>query len=153
MAPIGVKLSMEVHSSTQNFIPSVQSGNTGTKFAACIRSWFQNAIVVKIWMDSLKELRRYRGFKLRGTGFPRIFSAPNGKTMHWTPKSFRGARTCSIDVLCYNAKFGGALVSLAAGTAKNVKYFVCLSVTLLNVGDCAHDFAMKAERNNFDKVE
>ena len=40
-------------------------------------------------------LRSYGGFKLSGTGFPRIFSAPSGETMHWTPKSFRGARSCS----------------------------------------------------------
>ena len=35
----------------------------------------------------------------------------------------------------------------APGAAKNVAFFVCLpvslSVTLLNVRDCAHDFAMK----------
>ena len=47
----------------------------------------------------------------------------------------------------------------AAGAAKNVEFFfvclsVCLFVTLLNVRDCAPDFAMKAleNRNDFDAV-
>ena len=48
-----------------------------------------------------------------------------------------------------------------AGVVKNVEFFVCLFVplvclfvTLLNVRDCAPDFAMKAleHRNDFDVV-
>jgi len=31
---------------------------------------------VKIWLDLLKGLWSYGGFKLRGSGFPQIFSAP-----------------------------------------------------------------------------
>jgi len=51
----------------------------------------------------------------------------------------------------------GARISLAAGAAKNVEFFclsVCLFVTLLNVRDCAPDFATKAleYRNDFDAV-
>ena len=59
-----------------------------------------------------------------------------------------------LKVLYHLAKFGGARVSSAAGVAKNVES-VCLSVTLLNVRDCAPDFAMKAleYRNDFDAVE
>jgi len=61
-----------------------------------------------------------------------------------------------LEVLYHHAKFGGARVSPAAGAAKNVEFFknVCLSVTLLNVRDCALDFAMKAleYRNDFDAV-
>ena len=66
-----------------------------------------------------------------------------------------------LEVLYHHAKFGGARISPAAGVAKNVEFlcvsvclFVCLSVTLLNVRDCAPDFAMKAleYRNNFDAV-
>jgi len=56
---------------------------------------FQDALALKIWLDLLKGLWSYGGFKLRGSGFPQIFSAPSGETMHQTPKSFRGARTCS----------------------------------------------------------
>jgi len=63
-----------------------------------------------------------------------------------------------LEVLYHRAKFGGARISPAAGVAKNVEIFACLSVcllvTLLNVRDCAPDFAMKAleYRNNFDAV-
>jgi len=65
-----------------------------------------------------------------------------------------------LEVLYHHAKFGGAWISSAAGAAKNVEFFlsvclsVCLSVTLLNVRDCAPDFAMKAMeyRNDFDAV-
>ena len=68
-----------------------------------------------------------------------------------------------LEVLYHHAKFGGARISPTAGVAKNVEFFVCLSVclfvclsvTLLNVRDCAPDFAMKAleYRNDFDTVE
>ena len=63
-----------------------------------------------------------------------------------------------LEVLYHRAKFGGAWISPAAGAAKNVEFFVCLSVclfvTLLNVRDCAPDFAMKALEytNDFDTV-
>ena len=63
-----------------------------------------------------------------------------------------------LKVLYHHAKFGGARISPAAGVAKNVELFVCLSVclfvTLLNVRDCAPDFTMKAleYRNDFDAV-
>ena len=62
-----------------------------------------------------------------------------------------------LEVLYHHAKFGWAWISPAAGVAKNVEFFclfVCLSVTLLKVRDCAPDFAMKAleYRNDFDTV-
>ena len=63
-----------------------------------------------------------------------------------------------LEVLYHHAKFGGARISPAAGVAKNVEFFVCLSVclpvTLLNVRVCVPDFAMKALecRNDFDTV-
>ena len=63
-----------------------------------------------------------------------------------------------LEVLYHHAKFGGARISPAAGLAKNVEFFVCLSVclfvTLLNARDCAPNFAMKAleYRNDFDAV-
>ena len=37
---------------------------------------FQGALGVKIWLDLLKGLCSYGGFKLRASGFPQIFSAP-----------------------------------------------------------------------------
>jgi len=36
----------------------------------------QDALGVKIWLDLLKGLWSYGGSKLRGSGFPQIFSAP-----------------------------------------------------------------------------
>ena len=62
-----------------------------------------------------------------------------------------------LKVLYHRAKFGGARISPAAGEAKNVEFFclsVCVFVTLLNVRDCAPDFAMKAweYRNDFDTI-
>ena len=64
-----------------------------------------------------------------------------------------------LEVLYHHAKFGGARILPAAGVAKNVEFFVCLfvclSVTLLKVRVCGHDFAMKALEyiNDFDAVE
>jgi len=61
-----------------------------------------------------------------------------------------------LEVLYHHAKFGVAQISLATGAAKTLSLcpFVCLFVTLLNVRDCAPDFAMKAleYRNDFDVV-
>jgi len=63
-----------------------------------------------------------------------------------------------LEVPYHHAKFGGARISPAAGSAKNVEFFVCLFVclfvTLLNVRDCAPDFAMKTleNRNGFDSA-
>ena len=37
---------------------------------------FQDALAVKIGLDLLEGLWNYGGFKLRGSGFPQIFSAP-----------------------------------------------------------------------------
>ena len=60
-----------------------------------------------------------------------------------------------LEVLYHPAKFGRVRISPAAGAAKNVEFFVlsvCLSITLLNIRDCAPDFAKKAleYRNDFD---
>jgi len=63
-----------------------------------------------------------------------------------------------LEVLYHRAKFGGARILPATGVAKNVEFFVCLSVclfvTLLNVRNCVPDFAMMAldYRNDFDTV-
>ena len=63
-----------------------------------------------------------------------------------------------LEVLYHRAKFGGPRISPAAAVAKNVEFFVCLSVcasvTLLNARVYAPDFAIKALecRNDFDAV-
>jgi len=51
-----------------------------------ICTWFQDALAAKISLALLKGIWSYGGFKLRGTGFPQIFSAPSGETVHQTPK-------------------------------------------------------------------
>ena len=80
--------------------------------------------------------------------------------MRQDPQKFYSGKNV-LEVLYHHAKFGGARLSPTAGVAKNVEFvslsvclFVCLFVTLLNVSDCAPDFAMKAleHRNNFDAV-
>jgi len=62
-----------------------------------------------------------------------------------------------LEVFYHRANFGGALISVTAGAAKNVEFFclsVCFSVTLLNVGVCGRDFAMSAleNRKHFNTV-
>jgi len=68
-----------------------------------------------------------------------------------------------LEVLYRHTKFGGDLISSAAGAVKNVEFFVCPSrflchacgVTLLNVGVCAPDFTMTTlkYRNDFDPLD
>jgi len=36
----------------------------------------QDALAVRIWLDLLEGLWSYGGFKLRGSGYPEIFTAP-----------------------------------------------------------------------------
>jgi len=63
-----------------------------------------------------------------------------------------------LEILYHHAKFGGAPISHAGVTAKNVEFFVrlsvCLFVTLVNARVCVHDFAKKAleYRKDFDTV-
>ena len=115
---------------------------------------------VKIRLDLLKGLWSYGGFKLREPGYPQIFSAPSSDTMRQTPKVFE-VRERARGPLS-PCQFDGARISSAAGVAKNVEFFVCLSVclfvclsvTLLSVRVCAPNFAMKAleYRNDLDTV-
>jgi len=89
---------------------------------------------------------------------PKFSVPPSGETMRQTPNVLRCKNV--LEVLYHHAKFAEARISPAAGMAKNVKVylsvclFVCLLVTLLNVRDCAPDFAMKTleYRNDFDAV-
>ena len=56
---------------------------------------FQDALAVKIWLDLLKGLWSYKGFKLRGLVTPKFSVPPSGETMRQTTKRFEGERTCS----------------------------------------------------------
>ena len=64
-----------------------------------------------------------------------------------------------LEVLYYHAKFGGVWISLAAGVAENVEFFlsVCLSVSVRHAFErqsYAPDFAMKPfeYKNDSDAV-
>jgi len=121
-----------------------------------ISTTFQDTLAVKIWLDLLEGLWSYGGFKLRGSGSPK-FSVPLVAKLCVRPQTFLRCKNV-LEVLYRRAKFGGPRISLADRVAKNVEFFVCLFVclfvTLLNVRDCAPDFAMKAleYRNDFDAV-
>jgi len=86
---------------------------------------------------------------------PKFSAPPSGETKRQTPKVLE-MQERARGPLYHHAKFGGARISPAAGAAKNFEFFlfVCLFVTLLNVRDCAPDFAMKALEyiNDFDTV-
>jgi len=56
---------------------------------------FHGVLAVKTELDLLKWSWSYMGFKLTVSGYPKFSAPPSGETMRQTPKSFRGARTCS----------------------------------------------------------
>ena len=93
---------------------------------------FQDVSAVKNWLDSLEGLWSYGGFNFRGSGFPQIFSATSGKTMRQTPRSFRGARTCSRSSITM-PNLVGLGFHRPPGWPKTLSFvsvclFVCLSV-------------------------
>ena len=98
---------------------------------------FQAALAVKISFDLLKELWSYRGFKLTGSGYPHIFSAPAAKLCVKPPKVVEVQERARGPLSARQVWWGSDLSLLS------VCLSVCLS-TLLNVRDCAPDFALKA---------
>jgi len=90
---------------------------------------FQDSLGVKIWLDLLEGLWSHGGFKLRGSGFPQIFSAPSGKTMRQTRKRFRGARTCWRSSVTMSSLVGLGFHP-PPGWPKTLSFFICLSVCL-----------------------
>jgi len=89
-------------------------------------------------MDLLNGLRSYRGL-IWWDGFPRIFTLP-------LPR--RNYATSPPKVLLVQERVRGwARTSIATGAAKNVEFFVCLSVWPSRLGtsvivrmDCRNDF-------------
>jgi len=73
--------------------------------------------------------------------------------MRRTPKSFSDARTCSRSSITMPSLVGLGFHP-PPGQPKTLSFFVFLFVTLLNIKDCAPDFAMKAWEyiNDFDTV-
>jgi len=53
-----------------------ENGTFWFTLGRAVRAPFQDALAVKIWLDLLEGLWSYEGFKLRGSGYPQIFSAP-----------------------------------------------------------------------------
>jgi len=47
---------------------------------------FQDTLGVKIWLDLVKGLWSYGGFKFRGLVTPKFSAPPSGETMRQTPK-------------------------------------------------------------------
>jgi len=99
------------------------------KICRVCTSFQEDALGVKIWLDLLDGLWSYGGFKFRGSGFPQIFSATSGKTMRQTPRSFRGARTCSRSSITM-PNLVGLGFHRPPGWPKTLSFFVCLSVCL-----------------------
>ena len=60
----------------------------------------------------------------RGLVTPQICSASSGETLHQTPKSLWGARTCSRSSITMPSLVGFGFHH----PAKNIEFFVCLSV-------------------------
>ena len=56
---------------------------------------FQGALAVEISLDLLKGLWSYGGFKLMRSVTAKFSAPPSDETVRQTPKSFKGARTCS----------------------------------------------------------
>jgi len=57
---------------------------------------FQVALGVKISLDMLNGLWSYGCFKLAGSGYPQILSAPSRRNYVSDPISFKDPRTCSM---------------------------------------------------------
>ena len=90
---------------------------------------FEDALGVKSWLDLLEGLWSYWGFKLRGSGYPKL-SAPLAAKLCVRSQTFFRYKNV-LGVLYHRAKFGGARISPAASVTKNVDFFclfVCLSV-------------------------
>jgi len=94
-----------------------------------ICSPFQDALAVEILLDLLRGLWSYWGFKLTGSGYPQIFSAPSGDTMRQTSKSLRDARMCSRSSITVPSLVGLGFHP-PLGWPKSVEFFVCLFVCL-----------------------
>jgi len=65
------------------------------------------------------------GFKSRGSGYPPNIQLPLAAKLCVRPQKFSRGKNV-LEVLHHRAKFGGAPISPAAGTAKNVEFFISL---------------------------
>jgi len=76
---------------------------------------FQDALGVKIWLDLLKGLWSYGGFKLRGSGFPTNFQRPLAAKLSVRPVMLKYAGTMAptAPMAPILLVVGGAKVELA----------------------------------------
>ena len=82
---------------------------------------FQDALGVKIWLDLLKGLWSYGGFKLWGSGFPKFSAPPSGETMRQTTKRFDVKERARGPLSPCQVWWGSDFISRRA--AKNVEFF------------------------------
>ena len=91
---------------------------------------FQDALGIKTLLDLLKGLWSYGGFKLRGSGFPQIFSAPLAAKLCVRPPN---ERTCSRSAITMPS-----LVRLGfhppPGWRKTLKNRICSSLRVVITG-------------------
>jgi len=83
---------------------------------------FQDTLAVKIWMNVLKGLQSYEGFKLRGR-VSHEFSAspPLAAKLCIGPQKFSRCKNV-LEVLCHHAKFGGARFHPPPGWQKTLSF-------------------------------
>jgi len=86
---------------------------------------FQDALAVKISLDLLKGLRSYGVLSWWGLVIPKFSAPPSIETIRQTPKSFRGARTCSRSSITMPSLVGLGFHPPPGGQKR---FFVCLSV-------------------------
>ena len=81
-----------------------------------------------ILLDLLKGLWSYGSFNLRGSGYPKFSAPSSGETMRQTPKSFKGARTCSRSSITMPSLVGLGFHPPSRQPKTLSILFVCLSV-------------------------
>jgi len=86
-----------------------------------VYSAIRDAKAVKIWIDLLKGLRSYGGFKLRELGSPK-FSAPLAAKVYIGLRLFQMCNNV-LEVLYHHAKFREARTARGVEDAKNVQLF------------------------------
>jgi len=104
------------------------------------------------------------GFKLRGTGFPRISAPTKGKTMHQIAESLEVQENAWGPLSPCEVSMSSDFTRHYSGQKHWVFLYVCLShvgvhhacgITLVNNSICVNNFALKALEyiNNFDTIE
>jgi len=83
---------------------------------------FQDVLAVKIWLDLLKGLWSYGGFKLRGSGSPN-FQRPLAAKLCVRPQKFPRCKNV-LEVLYHHAEFGGLGFHPPPGWPKTSSFYL-----------------------------